>query len=240
MKTKPTISAKINLIVIVFSIFSLLANTANSQNPEQLKVNPNYSSLAGSEIIISEFYTLCNLDSTLTISWEVRSEPNFTEYTILKSSDNLIWDKVITINGFNPGLSVYTYSYIEPFKNTTATYYKISAIINSGPTPITLEEFGVTAGPITAPLCNDPIDYSFSVYPNPSRDLVYAKVDGLKENQKCLFTIFNENGIPAMVTKGIQSKNSFYIDIINLKPGRYILMVEIPGVSIMSRLLVKV
>jgi hypothetical protein len=216
-----------------------VSNDPTLMNPEMARINPDQNNAYGTSIVISEFYTICNKDHTSKIFWKSQFEPNNTRYTILKSNDNFFWTEIGTLNGINCGTSQYLYSFTDENPNATTTYYTLTAAVMLNPL-VSLSEMGVIAGPVEATLCFIPDEYNLSIYPNPSNSIVYGKIDGLKENQKCLFTIYNESGLPMPTINGIQNDNSFYIDIQKLKPGRYMLLVEIQGVTRLSRLLIKI
>ncbi|MFH0893983.1 MAG: T9SS type A sorting domain-containing protein [Bacteroidota bacterium] len=185
---------------------------------------------------ISVFYSNCNPDNTITVSWNTTSEPTGIYYLLYKSSDLASWTMIDTIHSVDCGTNPHLYSYSDMEINTSETYYTLVANLYGDPNML---KYPMTLGLIMNPLCENALRVQLSVSPNPVNDIATVNISNCKENADAVLTLFNEFGFPVMSTTNAIGENTYSFNLSGLPVGRYVINAVIDRKVSSSSILIK-
>ena len=82
-------------------------------------------------IELTEFTATCQ-ESNITLNWTTATELNNHYFVLEKSSDGTIWQTLSQINGSGNSNTIKHYSYVDNFKSSDITYYRLTQVDYNG------------------------------------------------------------------------------------------------------------
>jgi len=179
---------------------------------------------------LTDFNAKCS-DEQVKLNWSTASETNNDYFTLEKSTDNLNFEKIATINGAGTKNSVSNYTYSDEVQNHDGTaYYRLSQTDYDGTKNI-LETRAVT--------CSESTSGNISIYPNPATDVVYISLNEETDDNMIvnIYNLFGDN-VYTETLKTIKGKNTFAINSSNFKQGIYSIIIDHSRYSKSEKLLI--
>lgn len=135
-----------------------------------------------------------------------------------------------------PGLYTICLTITDATGCTSTTCYQWQLLRLSSAVPVTIN---VVPGSTGVP--NDPFETSFSVYPNPATDILYAGFS-LEQNSDVTVKLFNlagQTALEVVSTSFGPGSHKLKLDTSNLPKGLYLLQVEAEGSVAQSKVLIQ-
>ncbi len=159
---------------------------------------------------------ICNEETGITLQWIVKSETAMEGYTVLKSTDGIIWEEVDFISAANlNGVETYLYSDADAKKGIH--FYRVIQKALDGST---------ISFPTMQVNCHLSSPY-ISIIPNPakSQSLIQYQADG-SENIELLVHSITGNLVYSLTNSPVMEMLTIELDVSNWIPGMYIVTIK--------------
>ena len=163
------------------------------------------------------FFTGKQNGVNILLKWEVNNEINLSEYQVEKSTDEANFKTITTIQA--DGSNNYSYTDFIGHDNGKNIYYRLKKIDKMGSVSYS-EVFKI----------NLPKEPSFSIYPNPARDVI--QIDNLNFTSKTAAVVINDVMGRKVLGKSFNNIDGLIkISTKNIPNGNYIIKVSIGETS---------
>jgi hypothetical protein len=160
---------------------------------------------------ISGFFAKAQGNSIL-LSWGTISEYDRQDFSVQRSTDEMVWNDVTIVHGMGGSLWPVSYCYVDTNVYDGIYYYRVKINMEN------VEEYSEIISVKYNRSESEPLLYS--VYPNPTKSTVWIKPteENISVSQLVIYNTKGEQVYSAKAGEGIQA-----VDMSDFKPGCYYL-----------------
>lgn len=202
---------------------NITANTVSSGNVAPASFYRSWTlvdQISPLPIELLYFKVSCTDKNKIQIDWASATETNNQGYTVQVSNDGIYWQTIYTKPIYVNSTTTQVYQAILN-KNNTKDYYRLMQTDNSGE---------MTYSSIVYQKCNDELQHSFNVYPNPTSG--YTKISLTKmPNETVDVKLYNGIGQLIYLKKDDSNGTVFSdnLDLSQLASSVYFLTIDVSG-----------
>lgn len=165
-------------------------------------------------------------NKTVNLNWSTVSEFNNDSFKIERSNDAIHFETIKTVASAGNSQTRVNYAAVDLHPFNGYNYYRLKQIDKDGRQTLTAIER----------IYFDTNDFTATVWPNPTKDVVQVKING-SDIKNCRYQLFDMNG--KIVAKGIMNSPAVSINLKNNPQATYILQIIKAGKMLQSFKIIK-
>lgn len=164
-------------------------------------------------------------ESSVCLAWQTASEINNDFFTVEKSNDGLTWVGFAELQGAGNSHTILDYRTVDKSPFSGQSYYRLKQTDFDG---------GFAYSSIKSVYFDNPINQGFTIYPNPTRDIINIKGFQFGVNHLKIYNSIGQE-VTSSVTIISRNERTLQISISDLKPGVYHLKTNYNSGSIIKQ-----